>query len=938
MEIGESEKARNRRRRQRILENPTRLVGAAATRRQRELDRQAAILETMRIAGARQIMRRFTRRYRPREFRLPANRLRFLLGENTTATDERFMTFMRRFGGMRVRVQYINGDGGIEVDRDAVEIGRVFDRSEKNEFVRNYLVEYNDGDPIILPIEDDFNGYLRIFTSAPPTGDFGEQLFQHGYTNCVLKHLDAWITSLKEGPNKKVMLKKMETTWAKYKDGVPETAIQGICDDLVIGITVLSPYSHKELINIEKEGVKRLRKKFTFINTRENHVELYDNMEYNIVSQEEMNDLFELKADGTIWEQTRDGIVYFMRDGTKEFRISDESKEVTDFKMSIQGFDVFKNEDLMEFVHKSLMRLGTVDNVTRSGDTVHIDQKNSYASFKSCPYYTGFPAFITDNIQSCDRIYGEGFYYVEEFVSLGEFAAIDKMLGGVFMNGNIYPANVLNMLSDKGGEYIITHGCWGTRTDIEFPDEMINDKSYQKFIGTLETTKRVNAVRVHNVDYNWLGQVEDLVASRGDIKEILIPKATCIYRGHLASYLIGYCACQTLNQLLNMDIDKVVRVCVDGIYTNEADVKLTGSFRFKEAQKFGNIAGGKYVSNVQTPIPEEQRFTWPDTASLFPHRVSLAYGPGGFGKSHYFKHNNPGAVETLFVNPSHELCAASPETPSVTHQKLLTNEVGKDGRPKWKEITKKHTELVFDEASMLTKKEYLKLVKRFPDHKLIFCGDLGFQLPPVSKDGEPVEELDEDDFEHTYEFKKDYRSKDRETREFKKIMRELIREGRGMLDIYEHLHKLTSVKKPVKLSEWREAELKKLKFEKANDDVESVIRSFIGDDFGYQVEDMIICSQHDYCAEYTEYFKDKPKYKVTENTPKFQNGNILFEKPNLPANCYEFRHGYTVHGSQGKTLSRRLFIDVRKMKSRRMLYTALSRVNKLSQIVLINGV
>ena len=244
MQIGESEKARNRRRRQRILENPTRLVGAAATRRQRELDRQAAILETMRIAGARQIMRRFTRRYRPREFRLPANRLRFLLGENTTATDERFMTFMRRFGGMRVRVQYINGDGGIEVDRDA------------DEFVRNYLVEYNDGDPIILPIEDDFNGYLRIFTSAPPTGDFGEQLFQHGYTNCVLKHLDAWITSLKEGPNKKVMLKKMETTWAKYKDGVPETAIQGICDDLVIGITVLSPYSHKELINIEKEGVR----------------------------------------------------------------------------------------------------------------------------------------------------------------------------------------------------------------------------------------------------------------------------------------------------------------------------------------------------------------------------------------------------------------------------------------------------------------------------------------------------------------------------------------------------------------------------------------------------------------------------------------------------------------------------------------------------------
>lgn len=882
---------------------------------------------------------RTVRNWVPTEFRLPGRELKFLEG---AGSSKEFMKFMRKFVGQRVTIQYIDEDGEVVQNRNGVEISTSFNTREKDDFVSNYLKDYNDGDEAIIPAFDDYKGYLRIYMASPPTGEFGEQFFQHGFTNCVLRHLNAWANTLKDGSkHKKAIINKLKKLWVLYGDGgVPESSLQGICDDLIIGIRILSPYSHKEIISVQKEGVK-LRKKFTFINTRENHVELLDEINSKAVTQEEMNDLFELKADGTIWKQSRDGVVYWMRDGVNEYSIiEDECKETIDFKRSIHGFDAFNNEELKKFIQYSHLRMGTVDGrAERCDDTIHIDQKNSYASFKQCPFYTGFPAFITDNIQACDRIYGEGFYFVKRFVSLGELKFVDKLLGGIFVANNVYPANILKMLSAKGGEYEITCGCWGNTIDLEFPDEMIQNKSYQKYIGTLETANKINPVRVHGVDYNWLGQVEELVARYGDVKEILLPKKCAIYRGHISSYLMGYCACQTIHMLSTMDLDRVVRVCVDGIYTNEKDLTLTGSFRVKNEFKFGNKAGGLYFPLVHSGISDEVSFLWDAHKSLFPNRVTLAYGPGGSGKTYHLKHEDPGSVETLFVNPSHELCATNPDTFSVTHAKLLTDKVGRDGVPAWVGISRRYSTLAFDEASMLTKNEYLKIVKRFPHHKLIFCGDLGYQLPPFCKGEEPIQELIEEDFEHKVEFKKDRRSHDKETKRFKKWMRAMMREGYGIKDMFEGLYKMTSVKKPVKLSEWRKAQLLPFQFKDSNDDVESVIREFVGDDFGYQAEDMIICFWNDFCHEYTEYLKHIPKFKIKTTNSQYQNGNIVIEEPvSLSEDKYELRHGYTIHGAQGKTLKRRLFIDVRKIRCPRMLYTALSRVHSLSQVVLIDGV
>ena len=106
------------------------------------------------------------------------------------------------------------------------------------------------------------------------------------------------------------------------------------------------------------------------------------------------------------------------------------------------------------------------------------------------------------------------------------------------------------------------------------------------------------------------------------------------------------------------------------------------------------------------------------------------------------------------------------------------------------------------------------------------------------------------------------------------------------------------------------------------------------DDMDYQVEDLIITKTHVNKDKYTEKYKDMKKYIVLENTQDYSNGDIIIGDKPEKVRC-ELRHAFTVHSIQGETAQHKLFIDLDKMTSLRMLYTSLSRGKYLSQIVFI---
>jgi len=100
----------------------------------------------------------------------------------------------------------------------------------------------------------------------------------------------------------------------------------------------------------------------------------------------------------------------------------------------------------------------------------------------------------------------------------------------------------------------------------------------------------------------------------------------------------------------------------------------------------------------------------------------------------------------------------------------------------------------------------------------------------------------------------------------------------------------------------------------------------------YKKEDMILASEHKIKDTYTKMFGDN-KYSIEENTRLFKKGEVVYEQ--IEGIKTEKKHGFTIHSVQGETYTNKLFIDMNRHKSIRMLYTAISRAKALSQIYLI---
>ena len=110
----------------------------------------------------------------------------------------------------------------------------------------------------------------------------------------------------------------------------------------------------------------------------------------------------------------------------------------------------------------------------------------------------------------------------------------------------------------------------------------------------------------------------------------------------------------------------------------------------------------------------------------------------------------------------------------------------------------------------------------------------------------------------------------------------------------------------------------------------------------YTKEDLIICSENNFCDYYTNLFSDIEKYRLNINTRDYCNGEIVYNKidklklgDNFDKKDYYLRHGFTIHSIQGETAKNILYIDSKKCKSIRMLYTAISRAKTIEQIYFI---
>ena len=363
-------------------------------------------------------------------------------------------------------------------------------------------------------------------------------------------------------------------------------------------------------------------------------------------------------------------------------------------------------------------------------------------------------------------------------------------------------------------------------------------------------------------------------------------KKKAYHSSHIASFVSSYSRITVMEQLLKFrNIDNIKAVVVDGIYySGEEDLEINPIFCDKEKKSLSFEGSDYYVGpeaiELHTSALGEPRENNP---------IELHTGAGGCGKTHR-NLTDKGLIDILFVAPSWKLARNKRKEygcDSTTFYHILCQDPDT-----WMPLSRYYSTFIIDEVSMLSDEDKTKILKRFPYHKIIFCGDLGYQLPPIEGTEFQINNLPI--VNHTT----NHRCKCEKLFKILQSLRNTIRD--------------------------------KTPFDFKSIGLDTISK----DNIDYQVEDLIITRTNKNKDIFTEKYKDLKKYIVLENTRDYSNGEIIIGDKPEKVRC-EIRHAFTVHSIQGETAVNKLFIDLNKMTCLRMLYTAISRAKYLSQIVFV---
>ena len=857
-----------------------------------------------------------------------------------------YKQFLAKFKGQRVKVFTIVYDSGVPFTHKAVEIS--VPQKGYNEWWRTTgAYFFLEGDsPQRTPLMGITETAKVIITPALQiTERMVEQTFREGIRNCMFKPIcNLAIRKSEEAKSRTTkwryatLLKKAKKLEQEYLNGVPEDKVQSIANALQINISVEIPFAEKPFINCKSEKVALMN--FQFVNTRLNHIDLnevVDKANYIESTTEEMNYL----ADKYIEEnkyfdylKNKEGEYIKIRTLEAQFALKcDFLEDFNDFEMEAGLVDTkidYINDEVSTFIQNGihtnqnrLFKQLDQDNIK------HIDRKRSYANFHECNDYEGFVGKITD-FRKCDNFDLIG-YYVVDTLDFSECSALViklKDMLGYMVEGNIYPSPELNKWKKLGVKISVSAGCWGNKIDFRFTDKMLEKiegediRGYSKWCG-------INIKTDYNQSFYMRGDKEyfetmkaylgDAVAEVGWYEKnqegfITYPKQKAFNNGHIVGFITAYERMAVINQLLDMDLDKIIAVIHDGIYYQEHDITTGNGFRVKE-DITTNIHGSScYCTNIHflnedddEDYAEIDNSFWCKNEARPFGMVELFKGAGGNGKTHY-NLKDLGLVRPIYIAPSWKLATAK-EREYGYEGNVLANLLHESKRFKYRRY---YNCFVIDESSQISEETKLMIKHIYKGCKLIFCGDNGFQLPPVIGT-----EMSEEGFDRVVHMEKNYRF----TCDKHKYITDQVR---GMIEA---------------------------------GDTKDIINKFIISQYenikapdGYTPKDIILCSRtncgvkehkdkdcncdgKNYCLEWTKKL-GKNKWKVKERNMGYCNGDIVIGDKIKKLNC-ENRHGYTIHSVQGETFEETIYIDARNLFDPRMGYTAISRARRWEQIKII---
>lgn len=741
---------------------------------------------------------------------------------------------------------------------------------------------------------------------------------------------------------------KIKEYLVEFAAGVPEDDIPRICNELTIDISVVLPFATMPFI--EHKSIAKKLKAFHFINTRIDHVQMNNvvcDSIHTVVTQDELTQMQKDLDSNNEYYTFQRGFKHISSITTLrgKFAISNEFTEACMLFEKDTGLDKCKidfiaDENLSQFVREGVNQCGCVDfrdlseidgfpNVVKEliselkeedRTLFHIDMTKAYTAHSQCKFYEGFLGNITD-FRQCNHIVGVGLYRVTDFVfPYGKMQQMNDVMR-MYIDNNVYTSAELRMLTTHGVTYRVLCGCWGTTPiKFEFPEEWLTAKQddipyYSRWVGVCHSEARDKTFWLKGSQKYFDNLTDNLPegtfhqffgieggkgVGMGCFKQ---PKKAAYHLSHIAAFVTSYQRMNLLEQLMVIDQDHMIRVCTDGIYHTQPIIELKNVFCSKEKMTLQNKANKDgLMSNVRERT--ELDLVNDPTAPFRAHFANeLHLGCGGSGKTH-MNMTDTGFVRPLFVAPSWKL--ARNKQLELGVRATVWARITSTDPEKTNYISQTSNCLIIDEVSMMSDEERLLILKNFPGMKIIWCGDIGFQLPCITGKPFPVDQAD-----NVVVHPNNYRCTDPKLLAFLEEMRTMIASKCDKSTINRFvMNRMMSLKRVISMDT-----LKKM----------------------YDVHDMILSGTNEIKDYYTNTFAgkfDEEKYYVIENNSRYSNGEIIIGVVPDKTKC-EVRHCFTTHSIQGETAQHKLFIDSSRMFDPRMYYTAISRARTLDQVYIV---
>jgi hypothetical protein len=786
-----------------------------------------------------------------------------------------------------------------------------------------YDVEYND------IFEEYPNAELIITKDENITPQRISQAFKQGTTNCLFLPIINWCqekadsagtdATRKKYISKRNVAKKLEEQYRE--SGVVKDELKKIADKLQINFIIRLPFQDIDPI-IEVKCDKKQLTTFEYINTKLNHV---DGFTHNQIVNKKIVQLSCEELEKMYNELHKNGDYFLFKRGhntisqistlEKTYIQKQDFLEFTKEFCKMTGLNGchlcdFRQSNLSQYVRASCNANMTIDFKPMEDEDDypieyegynHMDMEKAYKNVDKCKFYQGYLGKITD-FRKTDKIVKIGIYTITNLVLPEKLDSLNKKML-IWKNDNPYPSPELEWLKEQGATFDITEGCWGSSIDFNFdlPEwlnivddnrEKTKTRWYAKFVGCMEYYSD-NESYYMNAEPDYIKNLisylpEDKYRVYEDEVRFVMSKTDNRHLTHIASFIKCYTRINMMEQLLTMNQDDILRVCVDGIYYfNEYEHQ--NIFRDEPKEIKQNIQTGSYTSNYF------HNYEWKCEGEFKEfYSTELHTGVGGGGKTHKALVDG-GNVKIKYFAPSWKLARKKAQDYNVRVD-VWYNLLTKDPEI-WGKIHRNYNVLVIDEVSMMSNESKELLFERYSDLKIIMCGDIGYQLGKIGGEGT---DFKKEGFDYYEEHNTNYRVECKRLLFLLNKIREMMRSMYSSKQIKDYILLNFQIIEGIK---------------------------------DYDVNDMILTHTNKRKDEFTEMFKHLEKYYVKENTQLYSNGEILLHKPINTIS--ELRHAYTTHSIQGETCEGKLFIDIDHLNYKKLLYTALSRARRWEQIYLV---